>query len=62
MDMVPLMSSEMGSPPPIPPPPNVASLAGAVTSTGSVRDLVGRLRAEYDQAAAALTGSTLPAS
>ncbi len=35
---------------------------GAVTSTGSVRDLVGRLRAEYDQAAAALTGSTLPAS
>ena len=30
---------------------------GAVTSTGTVRDLVDRLRTEYDQAAAALTGS-----
>lgn len=30
---------------------------GAVTSGGTVRDLVGRLRAEYDQAADALAGS-----
>lgn len=34
---------------------------GAVTAGGTVRDLVGRLRAEYDEAAAALAGSALAA-